>query len=237
MGVLSLTVYMLGFSLAYLTLDTGLGALVLFGMVQLTMFAGGLLRGERLYRRSDGPARRIALSGLAVLLWPSGAAAPEPVGAVLMAAAGVGWGLYSLTGRGARDPLDETGGEFHPRRAAHGGAAPGDRRRNRCGPTRHFPGRDLWGDHLGARLCALVSRVAASGVLVGRCCTTHRSADRGGGRHRSSRRGAERTFCSGKLARAGWGRRVHRRAMAPTLTDCRNRDKRARRHAVHMHNK
>lgn len=106
-GVLSLTVYMLGFSFAYLTLDTGLGALVLFGMVQLTMFAGGLLRGERIGAlRWAGAA--IALSGLAVLLWPTGATAPDPVGAVLMAAAGIGWGLYSLAGRGSRNPLDET---------------------------------------------------------------------------------------------------------------------------------
>ena len=110
-GVLSLTVYMLGFSFAYLTLDAGLGALVLFGMVQLTMFAGGLIRGQRIQAlRWVGAA--IALSGLAVLLWPAGATAPDPVGAGLMAAAGIGWGLYSLAGRGARDPLDETAANF-----------------------------------------------------------------------------------------------------------------------------
>ena len=110
-GVLSLTVYMLGFSFAYLTLDTGLGALVLFGMVQLTMFAGGLIRGQRIQAlRWVGAA--IALSGLAVLLWPTGATAPDPVGADLMAAAGIGWGLYSLAGRGLRNPLDETAANF-----------------------------------------------------------------------------------------------------------------------------
>lgn len=110
-GVLSLTVYMLGFSFAYLTLDAGLGALVLFGMVQLTMFAGGLIRGERIQAlRWVGAA--IALSGLAVLLWPAGATAPDPVGAGLMVAAGVGWGLYSLAGRGPRDPLEETAANF-----------------------------------------------------------------------------------------------------------------------------
>jgi len=111
LGVLSLTVYMLGFSFAYITLDAGLGALVLFGMVQLTMFAGGLLGGERV------PALRwagalIAFSGLAFLLWPGGAAAPDALGGLLMAAAGIGWGLYSLAGRGPRDPLAETAANF-----------------------------------------------------------------------------------------------------------------------------
>ena len=111
LGVLSLTVYMLGFSFAYITLDAGLGALVLFGMVQLTMFTGGLLGGER-----PAPLRwagaAIAFAGLAFLLWPGGAAAPDALGGLLMAAAGVGWGLYSLAGRGPRDPLAETAANF-----------------------------------------------------------------------------------------------------------------------------
>lgn len=111
LGVVSLTIYMLGFSLAYLTLDAGLGALILFGMVQLTMFVGGLLGGERV------PAARwagavIALGGLAFLLWPVGATAPDPLGGVLMGVAGIGWGVYSLAGRNARDPLAETGANF-----------------------------------------------------------------------------------------------------------------------------
>ena len=75
------------------------------------MFAGGLLRGERIgVLRWAGAA--IALSGLAVLLWPTGATAPDPVGADLMAAAGIGWGPYSLAGRGLRNPLDETAANF-----------------------------------------------------------------------------------------------------------------------------
>ncbi|TMV80359.1 EamA family transporter, partial [Thioclava sp. BHET1] len=42
-GVLSLSLYMLGFSLAYRGLDAGMGALILFGTVQITMFAGAVL--------------------------------------------------------------------------------------------------------------------------------------------------------------------------------------------------
>jgi len=45
-------------------------------------------------------------------LWPAGAAAPAPEGAALMAAAGLGWGVYSLRGRGAHDPQAQTAANF-----------------------------------------------------------------------------------------------------------------------------
>lgn len=110
-GAGALALYMLGFSFAYLTLDAGLGALILFGGVQVTMFAGAVLGGEAI------PARRwlgaaIAFSGLVWLLWPQGAGAPEPVGALLMAAGALGWGVYSLVGRKVSDPLAETAANF-----------------------------------------------------------------------------------------------------------------------------
>ena len=44
---LALFAYAFAFSLAYLTLDTGMGALILFGAVQATMLAAGLRSGER----------------------------------------------------------------------------------------------------------------------------------------------------------------------------------------------
>jgi len=110
-GVLSLALYVLGFSFAYVSLDTGLGALILFGGVQITMFAGALIAGERI-----APLRWLgavtALSGLGVLCWPEGASAPDPVGVLLMAAAAVGWGIYSLHGRGSTDPLGGTAANF-----------------------------------------------------------------------------------------------------------------------------
>jgi drug/metabolite transporter (DMT)-like permease len=110
-GTSALALYVLGFSFAYVTLDAGIGALILFGGVQITMFAGALLRGER-----PAPLRwmgaGVALGGLVWLLWPAGAAAPDMAGAALMAAAALGWGIYSLIGRGARDALAETAGNF-----------------------------------------------------------------------------------------------------------------------------
>jgi drug/metabolite transporter (DMT)-like permease len=107
-GVLGLAVYLAGFSLAYLQLDAGTGALVLFGMVQVTMFAGALWSGEAVpLRRWAGAG--LALAGLALVAAPGDAA----VGALaLMAAAGIGWGVYSLAGRGAADPLAATAWNF-----------------------------------------------------------------------------------------------------------------------------
>lgn len=105
-----LMLYAGSFSLAYLSLDAGLGALVLFGGVQVTMFAGALLRGAHPgIWRWVGSA--LGLCGLAVLFLP-GAAQPDLLGLVLMLAAAVGWGIYSLRGQGSKAPLEETAGNF-----------------------------------------------------------------------------------------------------------------------------
>jgi drug/metabolite transporter (DMT)-like permease len=105
-----LLVYAVPFSFAYESLATGTGALILFGSVQATMLIAAMLTGER-------PARLqwlgllTAIGGLVYLMLP-GVSAPDPLGFVLMAVAGVGWGLYSLRGRTAIDPLSETAGNF-----------------------------------------------------------------------------------------------------------------------------
>lgn len=110
-GAGALLVYMLGFSFAYVALDAGAGALILFGGVQMTMFAGALLGGERPHRaRWIGAG--VAFAGLVWLLWPGAGGAPDPGAALLMALAAVGWGVYSLVGRRAADPLGETAANF-----------------------------------------------------------------------------------------------------------------------------
>ncbi|MFQ6553979.1 DMT family transporter [Aestuariibius insulae] len=109
-GAGSLTLYVLGFSFAYITLDAGTGALILFGGVQVTMFAGALILKERIPpRRWAGAA--IAMGGLVWLLWPGQAASPG-LGGLLMMIAALGWGVYSLAGRGAVDPLNLTAANF-----------------------------------------------------------------------------------------------------------------------------
>lgn len=106
----ALAAYAFGFSIAYLRIPAGVGALALFGAVQSTMIGVGLARGERLGARTWG-GLAVALAGLAALAAP-GAAAPDPLGLGLMLAAGVAWGVYSLRGRGAADPVGTNAANF-----------------------------------------------------------------------------------------------------------------------------
>ncbi|TGD44257.1 DMT family transporter [Pseudotabrizicola sediminis] len=109
-GVFGLVVYLVGFSVAYLALGAGVGALILFGSVQVTMFGGAVLSGEAVPgRRWLGAA--LAFGGLIWLVAPGGAEVPV-AGAVAMGAAGFGWGIYSLAGRGATDALAATAWNF-----------------------------------------------------------------------------------------------------------------------------
>lgn len=103
-AVVGLVLYIYGFSLAYQSLDSGLGALVLFGMVQISMFAGSMMGGERpTALRWIGAA--VAFGGLIYVLRPTPDTDISLVHAGLMVVAGLGWGIYSLAGRKARDPL------------------------------------------------------------------------------------------------------------------------------------
>lgn len=110
LSALALFAYAAGFSFAYTQLDTGMGALILFGAVQATMIGYGIWRGERL-ALWQWLGLGLALLGLAVLLWPGDAGASLPA-ALLMLAAGMAWGLYSLRGKGAGHPLQVTAGNF-----------------------------------------------------------------------------------------------------------------------------
>ncbi len=110
-GALALAIYMVGFSWAYISLDAGLGALILFGVLQVVVFGWAVVEGGTV------PALRwigagIALVGLCVLLWPAGAATVPPGGAVSMAIAGAAWAVYTLLGRAEADPLGATASNF-----------------------------------------------------------------------------------------------------------------------------
>ncbi|MFZ5781192.1 MAG: DMT family transporter [Pseudomonadota bacterium] len=105
-----LFVYAASFSFAYRDLTAATGALLLFGAVQLSMIGWGLWRGERL-RGLRLAGLFLAVAGLIALLMP-GLAAPPPLAAALMIGAGVAWGVYSLLGRGAGEPVAATGGNF-----------------------------------------------------------------------------------------------------------------------------
>ncbi|MDA3787749.1 MAG: DMT family transporter [Desulfobacula sp.] len=101
-----LTIYALFFSYAYISLSTGTGALILFGAVQATMIISGWISGERM-NFIQFAGLFLAIAGLVYLVFP-GLSAPSPLGAVLMAIAGIAWGIYSLLGRQAKDPVITT---------------------------------------------------------------------------------------------------------------------------------
>ncbi len=105
-----LSTYMVFFSFSYTWLSAGTGALILFGAVQMTMFGVALRRGEP-FGLVSWIGLGLAVAGLVYLVFP-GLNAPHPLGAVLMAGAGIGWGAYSLLGRNAPDPIEATALNF-----------------------------------------------------------------------------------------------------------------------------
>jgi len=109
-GVAALFCYMVFFSFAYLSLSAATGALLLFGAVQLTMFAAAIRHGER-FSFLSWIGLGAAFAGLVYLVAP-GVTSPDPLGAVLMATAGVAWGAYSLIGRRSDQPLLTTTSNF-----------------------------------------------------------------------------------------------------------------------------
>lgn len=106
----ALFAYAATFSYAYASLPAASGALLLFGAVQATMIGYGIWSGER-PRGVQLGGMLLAASGLVGLLLP-GLSAPPLQGSVLMLAAGISWGIYSLRGRGAGDATRVTAGNF-----------------------------------------------------------------------------------------------------------------------------
>ena len=105
-----LFLYAVTFSFAYISLSAGTGALILFAAVQITMIAVGLSTGER-PEILEWLGLFIAIAGLIYLVSP-GTTAPSILGSILMATAGIAWGIYSLRGRGASDPVGVTTDNF-----------------------------------------------------------------------------------------------------------------------------
>jgi drug/metabolite transporter (DMT)-like permease len=116
LSAFALFVYAAAFSFAYNTLSAGTGALLLFGAVQATMILWGFRKGERL-RAIQILGLLVALAGLVMLVFP-GLSAPPLIGSILMLAAGVAWGVYSLRGKvkgqsgSDRDAIGATAGNF-----------------------------------------------------------------------------------------------------------------------------
>lgn len=109
-SALALFVYAAAFSSAYNSLSAGTGALFLFGAVQATMILWGFRKGER-FDVIQIIGLFAAMAGLVILVFP-GLSAPPLSGSVLMLAAGVAWGIYSLRGRSTTDAIAATTGNF-----------------------------------------------------------------------------------------------------------------------------
>lgn len=109
-SALSLFAYAAAFSFAYLNLETGMGALILFSCVQATMIFWALVKGDR-PSLMEWIGLLVALGTFVWLVSP-GLGAPDPYAAGLMALSGIAWGVYSLRGKSAADPLRATAGNF-----------------------------------------------------------------------------------------------------------------------------
>ena len=98
-----LTLYVVAFSMAYVHIDAGVGALLLFGTVQLSMVGYGLCHGEKINLRR-GIGLVTAILGILILLLP-GTSAPNLVYASMMVLSGIGWAMYSIAGKNMQNPL------------------------------------------------------------------------------------------------------------------------------------
>ena len=105
-----LALYAFAFSYAYVSLSIGTGALILMGAVQATMIVAGIRAGER-FVPIQWIGLLMAFGGTVYLVSP-GVTGPPPLGAALMATAGIAWGIYSLRGRGSADPITATTDNF-----------------------------------------------------------------------------------------------------------------------------
>ncbi|MEZ6095542.1 MAG: DMT family transporter [Pirellulaceae bacterium] len=118
-GGIAVFSYAIFFSIAYLELDAGMGALLLFGSVQLTMLSIGYVRGDRL-SALQWLGFWIAVMGLVLLMWPTATGGsinestlvPRGWAMILMLISGASWGLYSLMAKGTGEPTAVTAGNL-----------------------------------------------------------------------------------------------------------------------------
>ena len=111
-GSLMLFIYAILFSLAYIKLDAGVGALLLFASVQLTMLGFNIVNGGKL-SLIEAMGMFIASLGLIVLLAPN-EFSPDVNASALMVLSGIAWAFYTLNGqsRSANNPTVNTAKNF-----------------------------------------------------------------------------------------------------------------------------
>lgn len=107
---LSLFGYAIFFSLAYVQLDTAVGALILFPTVQISMVGWSIVEGNRV-SVIEWFGFALSFVGLLYLLSP-GLTAPPLGGTLLMIGSGVCWSVYSLLGKKVPVPILATARNF-----------------------------------------------------------------------------------------------------------------------------
>lgn len=110
LGAIALFVYAITFSYAYILLDTAVGALLLFGSVQITLIiCSVLLEKKRLNVELWGMA--LSFGGFLLLVWPE-LTHPSMLGVILMSIAGIAWAIYTLVGKNTDNPIRDTAFNF-----------------------------------------------------------------------------------------------------------------------------
>ena len=102
--------YACTFSFAYTLLGTAMGALILFGVVQISMIAMSSVSGNQLHL-SEWAGLLFAFAGFVYLIFP-GLTAPPLFGVILMMFSGVAWAIYSIKGQKSSQALMDTGYNF-----------------------------------------------------------------------------------------------------------------------------
>ena len=110
MASLALFLYAITFSYAYLSIDTGTGALILFGSVQITMIMLSIISGARLHL-IEWIGLMCAFTGFIYPILPN-ITTPSINGLILMTIAGISWSIYTLKGRSSTNPLMDTAYNF-----------------------------------------------------------------------------------------------------------------------------
>lgn len=106
-----LFIYTITFSYGYVSISTATGALLLAGVVQLTILGYAVRSGEKLHL-AEWIGVALALIGLLYLVYPK-LATPSWWGLLLMTISSFAWGLYTINGRKSLNPLADTAFNFY----------------------------------------------------------------------------------------------------------------------------
>lgn len=102
-----LFLYAIAFSYSYLHMEAGIGTLILFAVVQLSMIFVAILKKEKLsLKKILGIA--IAFAGLIYLLYPNEEFSLSLFHVLLMVISGIAWAFYTILGKSSTNALKDT---------------------------------------------------------------------------------------------------------------------------------